>query len=92
MRGTAYRSRDLGRSWQKLETGLMANITAAVALEDGRTLFASQDGRVIVLDAAGERSTPVPVARPTLLTGVVQVDGATLVLTGLNGVQRARIH
>ena len=89
LRGTAYRSRNGGASWQRLETGVPGGLTAASLLDDGRLLFVSQDGRVIVSRNQGETFQPLPVGRPSLFTDLAQAGPGRILITGLGGVQSA---
>ena len=89
LRGTAYRSRNGGASWQRLETGVPGGLTGARALEDGRLLFVSQDGRLIMSRNQGDTFQPLPVGRPGLFTDVAQAASGRILITGLGGVQSA---
>jgi len=91
LRGTAYRSRNAGASWERLATGVPAGLTAASLLDDGRLLFASQDGRVILSRDQGSSFQAVPVARPGLFTDIAPAAGGRILLTGLGGVQSATL-
>lgn len=88
LRGTAYRSSDAGRSWQKLETGQGSSITGAVGIGAARVLMVSQNGNLLVSDDAGEHFRAIRVPRPGVLTAVTQVDAHTAVVAGLSGVQQ----
>jgi len=86
MRGTAFRSRDGGASWEAVETGVSASITAGQVLADGRLLLCSQAGDVLVSDDDGAHFRRLDVKQPMSWTGVA-VSGKSLVLTGLRGVR-----
>lgn len=86
LRGNAYRSRDAGKTWRKLDTGVQAGINGAVELADGRLVFVTQDGRVLVTPDGGTSFQKFRISRPTLLTGVA-ISGSRVVLSGFNGVQ-----
>ena len=92
LRGSAYRSRDAGASWQRLATGVPGGLTGATLLDDGRLLFVSQDGRLIMSADHGDSFKPVPVSRPGLFTDVAPAARDRAVLTGLGGVQSARLQ
>lgn len=89
LRGTAYRSRNAGASWERLTTGVPGGLTGASLLDDGRLLFVSQDGRLIASRDQGDTFEPVPVARPGLFTDVTRAGAGRIVITGLGGVQGA---
>jgi len=92
LRGTVYRSRDRGKSWQRLATGLPGTLTGATMLADGRVLIVSQDGRAIVSADQGESFQSLKPERPALFTDVVQVNAGTAVLSSLAGVQMLRLN
>jgi photosystem II stability/assembly factor-like uncharacterized protein len=87
LRGTIYRSRDRGETWQRVATDLPATLTGATVLEDGRVVLVSQDGRAIVTADQADTFHPLRPARPTLFTDVVQVSRDRAVVSGLSGVQ-----
>ena len=86
MRGTAYRSRDGGQTWEAVDTGITASITASQVLPDGRLLLCSQAGDVLVSDDDGAHFHRVVVKAPMSYTGVA-VSGDAVILTGLRGVR-----
>jgi photosystem II stability/assembly factor-like uncharacterized protein len=52
LRGNAYLSKDAGATWQKLETGTLANIVSA-AQSPERVTLVSQNGEVLAFAVAG---------------------------------------
>jgi photosystem II stability/assembly factor-like uncharacterized protein len=92
LRGSAYRSRDGGSSWQRLDTGVSGGLTNAALLDDGRLLFVSQDGRVVVTRDQGDTFKPVSVSRPDLFTDIAPAPDNRAVLTGRGGVQVVNLH
>ncbi|HSW20478.1 MAG TPA: YCF48-related protein [Ramlibacter sp.] len=91
LRGTAYRSRNGGASWEHLATGVPGGLTGARLLDDGRLLLVSQDGRVIMSRNQGDSFKSVPVTRPGLFTDVAQAAPGRILITGLGGVQTATL-
>ena len=91
LRGTAYRSRNGGSSWERLTTGVHGGLTGATVLEDGQLLFVSQDGRLIVSRDQGDSFERVPVTRPGLFTDVTRAGAGRILITGLGGVQDAAL-
>jgi photosystem II stability/assembly factor-like uncharacterized protein len=87
LRGTAYRSRDRGATWSKLEVGVPSGLTGGAVLADGSLVLVTQDGRLLRSTDQGDKFQAVPGVRPTMLTGVAPVDPKRLVLSGLSGVQ-----
>ncbi len=92
LRGTIYRSRDRGATWERLATELPATVTGATVLDDGRVLLVTQDGRVVVTADQGHRFQPLRPARMTLFTDAVQVASGTAIVSGLSGVQAVPLH
>jgi photosystem II stability/assembly factor-like uncharacterized protein len=70
MRGTAWRSRDGGKTWEAADTGTTASITAGQVLPDGRLLLCSQAGDVLLSDDEGAHFRRLPVKDPMSWTGV----------------------
>lgn len=91
LRGTAYRSRNGGASWERLNTGVPGGLTGAMLTQDGRLLFVSQDGRVVASRDQGDSFQPLSGVRPGLFTDVVQAGPGAIVITGLGGAQKAAL-
>jgi photosystem II stability/assembly factor-like uncharacterized protein len=91
LRGSVYRSSDAGKSWEKLDAGLIAAVTGMASTKAGRILMVSQNGSVLISDDAGSRFTTLRVPRPTVLSGVTQVGSDKVVVVGLTGVQQVRL-
>ena len=91
LRGSAYRSRDGGAKWERLATGVPAGLTGASLLDDGRLLFVTQDGRLLISADQGDTFKAVPVDRPGLFTDVAPAAGQRAMLTGLGGLQSASV-
>lgn len=91
LKGAAWRSRDHGLSWQRLETGIATAITAAVRTDDGLLLLASQGGDVRLSADGGTSFRDVPGVRPSAFAGVA-VAGGEVVLVGPGGLQAAAFH
>lgn len=87
LRGTAYRSRDRGATWSKLDVGVPSGLTGGTVLADGSLVLVTQDGRLLRSTDQGDKFQAVSGVRPTMLTGVAPVDPKRLVLSGLSGVQ-----
>lgn len=85
MRGHAFASRDEGRSWQPIATGLNASITAGTALPDGSLVLVDLSGG-IASSADGERFVRVELPSPTPLAAVAAAPGA-LILGGPRGLR-----
>ncbi|MES2258342.1 MAG: YCF48-related protein [Pseudomonadota bacterium] len=87
LRGSLYRSRDGGASWQVLASGVSGGLNDGVATADGRVLLVSQDGRLIVSRDQADSFKALTVPRPDVLTGVALMASGKVVLAGLRGAQ-----
>ena len=86
LRGTAYRSRDAGRSWHKLDTGMPAGLNGGAVFDDGTLALVSQDGRVLISRDEGEHFRSITTALPSPLTSIAPAVLGTAVVGGLAGV------
>ena len=91
LRGTAYRSRKGGDTWERLATGVPGGLTGATVLDDGLLLFVSQDGRLVASRNQGDSFEPLPVTRPGLFTDVTRAGAGRILITGVGGVQGAAL-
>lgn len=91
LRGTAYRSADGGKSWDKRDTGLIASITGATASAAGPLYMVSQNGSLLISDNGGDKFRSMRVPHPTVLSGVVEGAGDKLVVVGYSGVQLVQL-
>lgn len=58
LRGNLFVSRDQGREWMKVETGVNASLVSAVE-QDGQLILVSQSGEMIALDRGNLQVTPL---------------------------------
>lgn len=87
LRGTLYRSLDRGESWELVPTGLNVALTDVQALDDGRFLLASADGRMSIGDAGLNGFAAVPISRPGRFSSLVVLPGGDVVTVGYSGVR-----
>jgi photosystem II stability/assembly factor-like uncharacterized protein len=87
MRGNAFRSRDGGTSWQKVETGVQGGLMGGVVTGDGRIVLVSQGGHVLVSGDDGGSFTQVRIDQPIPSAGVASLGGDVLALAGQRGVR-----
>lgn len=92
LRGNAYRSRDGGANWQKIETGIAAGLTGATVTEDGQIVLVSQGGHIVRSTDDGASFAPVRVKHLLPATGVCAVNKEMLAITTVGGVQMERIE
>jgi photosystem II stability/assembly factor-like uncharacterized protein len=86
LRGNAFVSADGGAQWRKVDTGVSANIVAALPGAGSGLVLVSQAGDVLTVPADGSTATPVKVARGGEIYGAV-ADRGNLVTTGLGGIR-----
>lgn len=91
LKGAAYRSRDAGRSWQRLDTGVGTSITAATRTDDGRLLLVSQGGDVRISADDGTSFHSVDGVRASTFAGVAAA-GRDIVLVGPGGIQTTALR
>jgi photosystem II stability/assembly factor-like uncharacterized protein len=91
LRGNVWRSGDNGKSWQKVEAGLPATVTAGAVLAKGTLALADFGGRVVVSDDGGRTFKPVPVAPPTPISGIADAGNDRLAKVGVRGVSVAEL-
>ncbi|MEI8158817.1 MAG: YCF48-related protein [Burkholderiales bacterium] len=86
MRGNAVISRDGGKQWTPLQSGLQASITASAKGADGSLWLADQMGHVSVSRDGGQRFTEVKLPFNMPLAAIY-VTPTTLVLAGARGIR-----
>ncbi len=87
MRGNAYRSRDNGSNWQKVETGVPVGLMGATMTEDGKIVLVSQGGQLLVSGDDGASFAQARIDRPSPAAGVVALDKGTVAIVGQLGVK-----
>lgn len=88
LRGNAYTSTNAGKSWQKVETAVAANIVAALPVKETGLLFISQAGHVLYQDGENKRAEPLSYTASGELYGAVMA-GRQLVTVGFAGITSA---
>jgi len=87
LRGTVYRLKSGGASWEKVETGVTSTITAAMSLPDGSALLGTVAGQLLAT-RDGERFRQIPVALPMPFTGIAPASPDEVVVVGMRGVRK----
>lgn len=87
LRGNAYLSRDEGRQWDKIDTGIEAHIVAAVNAGDERLLLVSQAGHVLSISGSELKAQPLQVPYTSEVLGAASAGSKGLVLAQINGVR-----
>ena len=92
LRGTAYRSRDGGASWEKVDMPSDATITAGVVDPNTeRFVLLNSSGEILKGDVGAERFAVHKPEGGMRYTGLVLVDPTTAVVSGLEGVRRTTL-
>ena len=84
LRGNAFVSDNAGQAWQKIETGVDANLVGAVAHGDA-VLLVSQKGDVLAVDFAASRASIYDQAPGAEVYGAAMTSSRRLALARLNG-------
>jgi photosystem II stability/assembly factor-like uncharacterized protein len=87
LRGNAWRSRDAGKSWQQIATGVQTGLTGAAVFGDGRIALVSQGGQLLVSRDQAASFTAVAGIKPLPIFGVSAAGGNALALVGARGVR-----
>jgi photosystem II stability/assembly factor-like uncharacterized protein len=86
LRGNVYRSDDGGKSWAKVDAGLIAAVVGAVATTKGDVLLADAGGRIVATADGGKTFQKVSVKNPVPVTGLAEAGEGSLALVGPRGV------
>lgn len=86
LRGNAYTRPNPGAAWNKIETGIDANIVAAVNMNDGRLVLVSQAGHVLVASPDLRKITDLKIPLKSEVLGAVSSGPKSIALARLNGV------
>lgn len=86
LRGNAFRSADGGRSWQKIDTGVPAGLTAGAVMPDGHLVLVSQGGHVLSSADGGATFARVD-ATPGHAASVAADGKGGLVIGGARGLR-----
>lgn len=87
MRGNAFRSRDGGSRWEKVETGIPVGLMGGAVTEDGKIVLVSQGGHLLVSSDDAGSFNQVKIDQPTPAAAVAALDNNTLALVGQRGVK-----
>jgi photosystem II stability/assembly factor-like uncharacterized protein len=92
LRGNALRSTDRGASWQRLETGLQAGLTASSAGANGSLMMASQSGQLLRSVDSGASWSRIAHAKPGATAAMLELDDGTVVLGGMHGLRKETLR
>lgn len=86
LRGNAYTRPTLSAAWNKIETGIDANLVAAVNMNDGRLVLVSQAGHVLIASPDLRKTADLKIPLKSEVLGAVSSGPKSIVLARLNGV------
>ncbi len=87
LRGLAFRSADLGQSWEPVRKPPTGAVVASTLLRDGRLILATAEGGLLESRDDGATFTPIPVPSPQPLSDVLEGRPGELILTGFFGLR-----
>ncbi len=91
LRGNVYMSRDGGTRWDKVVTGVDANLVATLEAGDGHTLLVSQAGHVLELKADKLAVLPHQVPLTAEVLGAAVIGRKGLVFAQVNGLRAVEL-
>ena len=91
MRGHLFRSEDKGNSWEKVDTGLEAGLTAAAVSEDGKIFVASQGGDLLVGEKNCTTFKKLDVGTPFSAASAVTTGSDKVVIAGFGGLNVVKL-
>ncbi len=88
LRGTIYRSGDLGKHWEAVPLLSEQTIAAGIARSDGEGfVLINAAGQFLLLDKTGKNVRLLPQSKPMRTTGIAAVGPDTFVVTGIEGLR-----
>ncbi len=87
LRGTAYASEDDGASWQKIATGVDANLVALVRLSGERFVLVSQAGNLLAVTPGSLKATELQSPLASEVFGAADGKKGSLVLAQIHGLR-----
>ncbi len=87
MRGSIYRSGDLGASWQRVKIPGHAGVSGGLQLADGRIVLTNLAGGLLLGDSTGEHFETYRASGAMSYFGVAPLDDKGIVLVGAEGVR-----
>jgi len=85
LRGTIYRSKDAGGTWQKVQSDSTQSITGGTSLPDGRVVFTTQAGEILLALPEDDRLSRISGARSFPLAGLVATESGAILTVGQGG-------
>lgn len=92
LRGTIYRSADNAQSWQKIQTGVIANIYGCIEMPDRKMVFLGSSGTILTLAPDATRTEKQSYKGFDTQVSAELVSGNDILLFGGRGVQPFKIN
>lgn len=92
MRGSAYRSADLGDTWKRIELGGHAGVTGGALLDNDRIILVNLAGSAFFSANYGESFKPLPIPRTMSYFGAVALNENHLALVGAEGIRVSELN
>jgi photosystem II stability/assembly factor-like uncharacterized protein len=90
LRGNAFRSSDLGATWERVDTGVDESLHGAAVAPDGRLVLVAQGGRVLASEDGGRCFRAVARARiapASAVAATANAAGIAVAVVGAGGVR-----
>ncbi|WP_220636596.1 WD40/YVTN/BNR-like repeat-containing protein [Georgfuchsia toluolica] len=88
LEGAAYRSGNMGKSWEALGMPSNQTLAAGIPLSDGEGfVLVDAAGQFLLSDKSGKNFRVQRADKPMRMTGIVSVAPRTVLVTGLGGVR-----
>ena len=91
LRGQAWRSEDVGKTWRKVDAALPATIVAGTALAGQGVALADAGGRVSVSQDGGRTFKAIPLPATMMLAGIADAGEGRIAIAGARGVTVAAL-
>jgi len=91
LRGHAFASPDMGRTWTRLATGIDTSITGGIFTDAGELVLVSQGARALVSRNEGKTFSPLDIGQPMPVYDVAAGRKGEIVLAGARGVRTVQL-
>lgn len=88
LRGNAFSTRDLGRTWTALDTGTEASLMGGAAVSGGRAVLVGASGTVLLAPAGSQQLRAYNFADGGVMSAVIPLSDTEFLTIGENGIAR----